>query len=878
MKKRTSAEIRQLFLDFFAEKGHAIEPSASLIPVNDPSLLWINSGVAALKKYFDGSEVPDSKRIVNAQKSLRTNDVENVGVTARHQTFFEMLGNFSIGDYFRTEAVTWGWEFLTSPDWIGFDKDKLYVTVYPSDLDTYTLWRDVIGLDESQIVPCEDNFWEVGEGPCGPCTEIFYDRGEAYNFDTPIEELNPAGENERYLEVYNIVFSQYNAQAGLSRDEYQELPTKNIDTGMGLERMVSIIQDGATNYDTDLFLPIIAAIEKQSGKKYLSDAETDKSMKIIADHIRTVTFAIADGALPSNDGRGYVIRRLIRRAVRFARKLGLQKAFLYELSPVVAEIMDAYYPYITENMEFIQKVIRAEEEKFLETLHEGEELLKELLADNVTVLSGEDAFKLYDTYGFPIELTVEYAEEYNIEVDLTAFESAMEAQRERARTARGEQDSMHVQSEVLRNFKVPSEFLGYQSTRSRAKVIFMIQDDELVDIVQAGAEAMIIMDQTPFYAESGGQVADTGVLVADEFQASVLDVQKAPNGQSLHRVLVETGTLSVNMQVEAIVNSNNRLAITRNHTGTHLLHKALKEVLGTHANQAGSLVAPDRLRFDFSHFQALTSEELETVEAIVNDMIWRALPVSIETMSIDDAKERGAMALFGEKYGDVVRVVSAGDESIELCGGIHVQNTAEIGLFTIVSETGIGSGIRRIEAVTSRGAYELLGSYKTTEAEVRKVLKLKSHTPLVQHVQEILAEQKLMQQKIESFEAQLLNQKLSSLENEVSLVNEIPVLALQLTGVDANGLRQAADQLKQKLDSYVIALFAATEEKVVIITAVSKDLNDRGIQAGSIAKTLATICGGNGGGRPDFAQAGGKDPNKINDAINALYTYLEELK
>lgn len=877
MKRRTSAEIRQLFLDFFAEKGHAIEPSASLIPVNDPSLLWINSGVAALKKYFDGSEVPDSKRIVNAQKSLRTNDVENVGVTARHQTFFEMLGNFSIGDYFRTEAVTWGWEFLTSPDWIGFDKDKLYVTVYPTDKDTYTLWRDVIGLDESHIIPCEDNFWEVGEGPCGPCTEIFYDRGEAYNFDTPIEELNPAGENERYLEVYNIVFSQYNAQAGLSREEYQELPTKNIDTGMGLERMVSIIQDGATNYDTDLFLPIIAAIEKQSGKKYFSDPEVDKSMKIIADHIRTVTFAIADGALPSNDGRGYVIRRLIRRAVRFARKLGLQKAFLYELSPVVAEIMNAYYPYISENMDFIQKVIRAEEEKFLETLHEGEELLKELLADNTTVLSGADAFKLYDTYGFPIELTVEYAEEYNIEVDLAAFEVAMEAQRERARTARGEQDSMHVQSEVLRNFKVPSQFLGYDTTTSNAKVIFMLQDEQLVDSVSSGSEVLVIMDQTPFYAESGGQVADTGVLVADELQASVLDVQKAPNGQSLHRVLVESGTLTVNMQVEAIVNSNNRLAITRNHTGTHLLHKALKEVLGSHANQAGSLVAPDRLRFDFSHFQALTSEELEAVEAIVNDMIWRALPVTIETMSIDAAKERGAMALFGEKYGDVVRVVSAGDESIELCGGIHVKNTAEIGLFTIVSETGIGSGIRRIEAVTSRGAYELLDSYKTTETEVRKVLKLKNHTPLVQHIEELLAEQKTLQQKLESFEAQLLNQKLASLENEVTVVNNIPVLALQLSGVDATGLRQAADQLKQKLDSYVIALFAASDEKVVIITAVSKDLNERGIQAGSIAKTLATICGGNGGGRPDFAQAGGKDPNKINNAINALYTYLEEL-
>ncbi len=710
MKQLTGAQIRQMFLDFFQEKGHAVEPSASLVPHEDPSLLWINSGVATLKKYFDGRVIPQNPRITNAQKSIRTNDIENVGKTARHHTFFEMLGNFSIGDYFKEEAITWAWEFLTSDKWIGFDKELLSVTIHPEDEEAFTIWNEKMGVPKERIIRLEENFWDIGEGPSGPNTEIFYDRGEAYGNDFSDPELYPGGENERYLEVWNLVFSQFNHNPDGS---YTPLPKKNIDTGMGLERMTSIVQDVPTNFDTDLFMPMIGATETISGEKYRNgDLEKDMAFKVIADHIRTVTFAVGDGALPSNEGRGYVLRRLLRRAVRYSKKLNINRPFMFELVPVVGEVMKDFYPEVLEKKDFIAKVVKNEEERFHETLHDGEAILSEVIAkakeEKTTVISGVDAFRLYDTYGFPIELTEEYAEEAGMTVDHEGFENEMEKQRERARAARQDVDSMQVQGGVLGEVKVASEFVGYGTVATESNVVALVKNGEYTDSLQVGEEGQLMLDVTPFYAESGGQIADRGCLLADGVKVLVKDVQKAPNGQNLHQVVVEEGTLTKDAAVKAIIDTKNRSSVVKNHTATHLLHQALKDVLGTHVNQAGSLVTSERLRFDFSHFGQVQADELEKIERIVNEKIWESIDVEISQKAIEEAKEMGAMALFGEKYGDVVRVVQVGDYSLELCGGCHIDNTASIGIFKIVAESGIGAGIRRIEAVTGKSAYELM--------------------------------------------------------------------------------------------------------------------------------------------------------------------------
>lgn len=710
MKQLTGAQIRQMFLDFFQEKGHAVEPSASLVPHEDPSLLWINSGVATLKKYFDGRVIPQNPRITNAQKSIRTNDIENVGKTARHHTFFEMLGNFSIGDYFKEEAITWAWEFLTSDKWIGFDKELLSVTIHPEDEEAFTIWNEKMGVPKERIIRLEENFWDIGEGPSGPNTEIFYDRGEAYGNDFSDPELYPGGENERYLEVWNLVFSQFNHNPDGS---YTPLPKKNIDTGMGLERMTSIVQDVPTNFDTDLFMPMIGATETISGEKYRNgDLEKDMAFKVIADHIRTVTFAVGDGALPSNEGRGYVLRRLLRRAVRYSKKLNINRPFMFELVPVVGEVMKDFYPEVLEKKDFIAKVVKNEEERFHETLHDGEAILAEVIAkakeEKTTVISGVDAFRLYDTYGFPIELTEEYAEEAGMAVDHEGFENEMEKQRERARAARQDVDSMQVQGGVLGEIKVASEFVGYGTVATESNVVALVKNGEYTDSLQAGEEGQLILDVTPFYAESGGQIADRGYLLADGVKVLVKDVQKAPNGQNLHKVVVEEGTLTKDAAVKAIIDTKNRSSVVKNHTATHLLHQALKDVLGTHVNQAGSLVTSERLRFDFSHFGQVQADELEKIERMINEKIWESIDVEISQKAIEEAKEMGAMALFGEKYGDVVRVVQVGDYSLELCGGCHVDNTASIGIFKIVAESGIGAGTRRIEAVTGKSAYELM--------------------------------------------------------------------------------------------------------------------------------------------------------------------------
>ena len=877
MKYLTGAQIRQMYLDFFKEKGHNIEPSASLVPHEDPSLLWINSGVATLKKYFDGRVIPENPRITNAQKAIRTNDIENVGKTARHHTFFEMLGNFSIGDYFKEEAITWAWEFLTDEKWIGFDKDKLAVTIHPEDDEAFELWNKKIGIPEERIIRLEENFWDIGEGPSGPNTEIFYDRGPEYGDDPNDPELYPGGENERHLEVWNLVFSQFNHNPDGS---YTPLPKKNIDTGMGLERMASVVQNVPTNYDTDLFMPIIRAVEEIADVKYGVDAEKDVAFKVIADHIRTVAFAVGDGALPSNEGRGYVLRRLLRRAVRYAKQININRPFMFELVTVVGEIMKDFYPQVLEKKDFIAKVIKNEEERFHETLHDGLAILSDVIQkqkeSGSSEIPGSDAFRLYDTYGFPIELTEEYAEEENMTVDHDGFEKEMEAQRERARAARQDVDSMQIQGGVLGDIKVESEFVGYEQLTANAKVVAIVKDGELIEEAHEGEDVQIILDQTPFYAESGGQIADKGTLESEMVKADVLDVQKAPNGQNLHRVTVTAGTLTSGSAIFAAVNQENRNHITKNHTATHLLHQALKDVLGTHVNQAGSLVEAERLRFDFSHFGQITPEEIEKIEWIVNEKIWKSLEVSTDYKNIDEAKAMGAMALFGEKYGKVVRVVQIGDYSLELCGGVHVPNTAVIGLFKIVSESGIGAGTRRIEAVTGAGAYTFMADQLNLLKDASA--KLKTNVKDVPaRIDSVLAEMKDIQRENESLAAKLSNIEAGSLVSNVKEVNGVQVLAAKVQAADMNNLRAMADDLKQKLDSAIIVLGSVQGDKVNLIAGVTKDYMDRGFHAGKLVKEVAAICGGGGGGRPDMAQAGGKNPEKLDEALSFVEEWVQSI-
>ncbi|HDX9611349.1 TPA: alanine--tRNA ligase [Bacillus toyonensis] len=878
MRQLTGAQIRQMFLDFFQEKGHAVEPSASLVPHEDPSLLWINSGVATLKKYFDGRVIPQNPRITNAQKSIRTNDIENVGKTARHHTFFEMLGNFSIGDYFKEEAITWAWEFLTSDKWIGFDKELLSVTIHPEDEEAFTIWNEKMGVPKERIIRLEENFWDIGEGPSGPNTEIFYDRGEAYGNDFSDPELYPGGENERYLEVWNLVFSQFNHNPDGS---YTPLPKKNIDTGMGLERMTSIVQDVPTNFDTDLFMPMIGATESISGEKYRNgDLEKDMAFKVIADHIRTVTFAVGDGALPSNEGRGYVLRRLLRRAVRYSKKLNINRPFMFELVPVVGEVMKDFYPEVLEKKDFIAKVVKNEEERFHETLHDGEVILAEVIAkakeEKTTVISGVDAFRLYDTYGFPIELTEEYAEEAGMTVDHKGFEAEMEKQRERARAARQDVDSMQVQGGVLGEVKVASEFVGYGTVATESNIVALVKNGEYTDSLQAGEEGQLMLDVTPFYAESGGQIADRGYLLADGVKVVVKDVQKAPNGQNLHKVVVEEGTLTKDAAVKALIDTKNRSSVVKNHTATHLLHQALKDVLGTHVNQAGSLVTSERLRFDFSHFGQVQADELEKIERIVNEKVWESINVEISQKSIEEAKEMGAMALFGEKYGDVVRVVQVGDYSLELCGGCHVDNTASIGIFKIVAESGIGAGTRRIEAVTGKSAYELMNDQVGLLKEAAGKMKT-NPKDILTRVDGLFAEVKQLQKENESLAAKLSNIEAGNLTDSVMTVDGVNVLAAKVNVADMNNLRTMMDDLKNKLESAVVVLVSVNDDKVNILAGVTKDLISQGYHAGKLVKEVASRCGGGGGGRPDMAQAGGKNPAQVEEALAFVQEYVKSV-
>ncbi|WP_041121049.1 alanine--tRNA ligase [Jeotgalibacillus alimentarius] len=877
MEKWTGAQIRQMYLDFFKEKNHDVEPSASLVPHEDPSLLWINSGVATLKKYFDGRVIPANPRIVNAQKSIRTNDIENVGKTARHHTFFEMLGNFSIGEYFKEEAIEWAWEFLTSEKWIGFDPEKLSVTIHPEDDEAYDIWNKKVGVPAERIIRLEGNFWDIGEGPSGPNSEIFYDRGEEYGNDPTDPELYAGGENERYLEIWNLVFSQFNHNAD---DTYTPLPKKNIDTGMGLERMACVVQDVPTNFETDLFMPIIEATELVAKRRYGQNNEEDTAFKVVADHIRTVAFAVGDGALPSNEGRGYVLRRLLRRAVRYAKQIGINRPFMFELVPVVADIMIDFYPEVKSKQEFIQKVIKTEEERFHETLNEGltilTDLMKKAQEDDSKEISGKDVFRLYDTFGFPVELTQEYAEENGLSIDQAGFEKEMEGQRSRARAARQESGSMQVQGGVLGDIHTQSEFVGYNRLSHTTTLEDLVVNGEFATQASEGTDIQFVLAETPFYAESGGQIGDKGTVTHEGCVIQVNDVKKAPNGQNLHTGTVVSGSIKKGDSVSASVSDTARNKITKNHTATHLLHQALKDVLGDHVNQAGSLVSPDRLRFDFSHFGQVTKEELSKIEEIVNEKIWTSYAVGTDIKSLDEAKAMGAMALFGEKYGSEVRVVSIGDYSLELCGGCHVGNTAEIGLFRIASEAGIGAGTRRIEAVTGESAYRLMN--EQIDVLNRSAALLKSNPKdLESRIEAIQTDLKSVQRENESLHAKLSNIEAKNIMDRVQNIDGISVLAEKVQASDMNTLRTMADDVKNKIGSGVLVLIAVNDDKVQMIAGVTKDLIDQGYHAGKLIKEIAPICGGGGGGRPDMAQAGGKDPSRVEEALQFVPEWVKSI-
>lgn len=877
MKSLSSGQIRQMFLDFFQEKGHTIEPSASLIPVDDPTLLWINSGVATMKKYFDGSVVPKNPRMTSSQKSIRTNDIENVGKTPRHHTLFEMLGNFSVGDYFKKEAIAWAFELLTSPKWFGWDKDKLFMTVYPKDTDAKKYW-EAVGVSPDHIIEIEDNFWDIGQGPSGPDSEIFYDRGKDFdNLADDDPENYPGGENDRWLEVWNIVFSQFNHTP---QDTYEPLPRKNIDTGMGLERVVSIFQHARTNFETDLFLPMIHKTEEFSDHKtYNTSKQDDVAFRIIADHARAITVAIGDGALPSNVGRGYVIRRLIRRAIVNGQRLGIKTSFLYKLVPVVGETLKTYYPEVLEQKDYIAKVVRSEEDRFNETLADGLKLLHQVIQsskDNHQVtIDGSTAFKLYDTYGFPFELTREEANDANLDVDEKGFKAEMQKQKDRARKARSGAKSMGVQRDLLIEIKYHSEYVGYETLDvAKAKLLAIVENEKLVSETKADT-AELVFDQTPFYAEMGGQVADRGVILNDDGDkvADVVDVQHAPNGQNLHTVKTQEPLIkgqTYHLAVDPLFHSR----VEKNHTATHLLDQSLRNVLGGHTQQAGSLVEPDYLRFDFNHFGQVTDEDLQKVEDLVNKEIFKEIDVKTTITDPETGKKMGAIALFSEKYGDKVRVVSIGDFSVEFCGGTHVSNTRDIGLFKIVSESGVGAGVRRIEAVTSKNAFELLNKEEKALKQVAANLKVIQIKDVPHRIEQLQDEVKTLEQKQSALEAKLAGQQAQNVFADKKAAGNYTIITGVIKDAGMAQLRQLADTWRSKKLSDVLVLGTGSGQKANLIVAVADDKVKSGLKASDLIKSIAGNIKGGGGGRPNMAQAGGKDPSGLDKAMNAAVSWL----
>ncbi len=880
MKKYGVNELRRMYLEFFESKDHLAMKSFSLVPHNDNSLLLINAGMAPLKPYFTGQEIPPKRRVTTCQKCIRTGDIENVGKTARHLTFFEMLGNFSFGDYFKHEAIAWSWEFLTKV--VGMEPERLYPSIYGEDEEAFEIWTKEIGVPAEKITrfyrdengEC-DNFWEHGAGPCGPCSEIYYDRGEKYGCGSP--DCKVGCECDRFMEVWNNVFTQFN---GDGHGHYEELANKNIDTGMGLERLAVVVQDVGSVFDIDTMKAIRDKVCAISGKAYQVDAMDDVSIRLITDHIRSTTFMISDGIMPSNEGRGYVLRRLIRRAARHGRLLGINGKFLADLSAtVIAESKDGY-PELEEKKEFIFKVLSQEEEKFDKTIDQGlsilSEMQEELKKTGAKVLSGENAFKLYDTYGFPMDLTQEILEEQGFTIDEEGFQKCMDEQRNKARSARKETNYMGADATVYDEIDtaITSEFVGYDRLTHTSKISVLTTETELTEALSDGDKGTIIVDETPFYATMGGQNADTGVIRAGESEFKVEDTIHLRGGRIGHVGTVTKGMFKVGDSVELSVDAEKRALIGRNHSATHLLQRALREVLGSHVEQHGSDVNEDRLRFDFSHFAAVTPEEIAQVEKIVNAKIAEAIPVVTEVMSLEEAKKTGAMALFGEKYGDKVRVVKMGDFSIELCGGTHVANTGSIGAFKIISESGVAAGVRRIEALTSKAVFEYYDKLEETINEAAKIAKT-NPAGLVEKLEHLVAEMKELQSENESLKSKAAKDALGDVMNQVVEVNGVKLLAASVSGVDMNGLRDLGDQLKEKLGEGVVVLASDLEGKVNLVAMATDDAMKKGAHAGNLIKAIAGKVGGGGGGRPNMAQAGGKNPAGISDAIAEAKVALE---
>ena len=859
MKFMTGNELREKYLQFFASKDHLVLPSYSLIPENDPTLLMVGAGMAPFKPFFTGKMKPPHPRITTSQKCVRTGDIENVGKTARHHTFFEMLGNFSFGDYFKREAIAWAWEFITKH--LEIPEEQLWVTIYPDDEEAFDIWTKEVGVNPKRVVKLEDNFWEIGPGPCGPCSEIYVDLGPERGCS---DNCVLGCDCDRYLEIWNLVFTQFD------RDEagnYNPLAKKNIDTGAGLERIASVLQNKKSNFETDLIFPIIEYASKVSGVKYETSTKNDISLKVIADHARSMTIMILDGILPSNEGRGYVLRRIIRRAIRHGRLLGIETSFLAGAVDAVITIFGNVYPELVEKQDYIRKVISLEEERFHTTLAQGIELLSKLIADlKVTgkdVLDGKSAFKLYDTFGFPWELTAEILEENKFSLDKDAFDAAMNEQRERARAAR--QENQRVSVPDLTGINVDSLKQDYNVTT--AKVVLLWKDGKAVEQVHDGEEVGIILDTTAFYAEGGGQAGDTGMIETEVGKVEIENAKKLANGTIYHIGMVVEGLIKVGDNVKILIDAEVKQATARNHTATHLLHAALKNIVGEHVNQAGSSVNSERLRFDFSHFEPLTTEQIEKIEQQVNEAILKAITVDISEKTQNEAKEMGAMALFGEKYGDIVRVVNIKECSVELCGGTHVNNVAEIGLFKIVSEAGVASGVRRIEAITGKLAYDKVNIVEKTLNKTASLLKSRNNE-VVEKIEALLTQVKTLEQQLAVANSKMAQETASELLATAIDVNGVTIVNAEVEIEDMDGLRNLADLLRDKLTVGVIVLGAKiADDKVNFVVMATKDAVAKGIHAGNIIKETAKVAGGGGGGRPDMAQAGGKNPKKITEAL-----------
>ncbi|MFA7659950.1 MAG: alanine--tRNA ligase [Anaerovoracaceae bacterium] len=873
MKKIGLNELRDMFRDFYMEKEHFPRGSFSLIPENDKSLLIINSGMAPLKAYFAGTEVPPAKRMTTCQKCIRTGDIDNVGYTHRHGTFFEMLGSFSFGDYFKEESIKWGWEFLT--DVLEMPGDKLWPSIYEEDEEAYAIWKEIIGIDEDKIIRMgkEDNFWEIGTGPCGPCSEIYFDRGEAYGCGKP--DCKPGCDCDRFIEIWNHVFTQFNKD---NEGNYTPLKHKNIDTGMGLERLACVMQDVNSIFDVDTIRYILEGVVEMSGVKYHSGKEpTDVSIRIITDHIRSITFMIADGILPGNEGRGYVLRRLLRRAARHGRLLGIKGNFLAELSKRVIATSGKAYTELEERKDYIQRILSVEEEKFSHTIDQGSLLLEEeidkLKKEGSRVLPGEVVFKLYDTFGFPVELTQEILEEKGCDLDEEGFKQLMQHQKEMARAARKSMDTegWKEDSVYLGDFE-PTVFIGYDTLKDSAEVVAIISENQLVEKIGAGESATVLLDRTPFYAEGGGQVTDTGVLLKDGFRADVVHVSKH-HDVILHKIESISGELHVGDSVTAEVNMNKRHGAARNHTTTHILHEALKRVVGDHVGQAGSYVTADALRFDFTHFEPVTTQQLAQVESLVNSKILEFLPVQARALPIAEAKKTGAAAQFGEKYGDVVRVVSVGDFSNEFCGGTHVNNAGQIGAFKILSENGVAAGVRRIEAITGSALHDRLESSENTLARAAELLKTPADS-LINRITVLTEELKASRRELEQYKQQEMGSSLDELLKNTQEINGVHLITAEFADYDVDALRSLCDKIKEKAKSSVIVLASVRDEKVTFIVSVTDDLLDKGYHAGNMVKKIAAAAGGGGGGKADMAQAGAKDPAKISDAFALAATLL----